>query len=89
MGLTVSGLRDTILATQPANEPASQVDWEAILSSLDVIGRAVAALRIQVESQMTPQIGENGECLHPLADRQDASSFSQQVTFCRRCGETV
>jgi hypothetical protein len=85
----MSGLRDTILANQPASEPVPQVDWEGILSGLDAIGKAVAALRIQVESQMTPKIGENGECLHPLADRREASSFSQHVEFCGRCGEMV
>lgn len=87
MGVAVSGLRDTILAHQ-AN-PEAEVDWQAVLGGLDALEHAVAELRALVTRNMKPDVGQNGECLHPLSHRQNVSTFDQNAEFCGRCGEML
>lgn len=90
MGSSVSELRDTILSHQvePA-EAEPRVDWRSVLSGLDALERAVAELRALVKGHIAPEVGQNGECLHPLADRSDVSTFAEKVELCGRCGEIL
>jgi hypothetical protein len=87
VGIAVSGLRETILAHQ--TEPEPQVDWRSVLNGLDAIEQAVAELRALVKRQVAPEVDENGECLHPLSQRSDLSTFAEKVEMCGRCGEML
>lgn len=87
MGSAVTSIREAILAQQDA--PDRPVDWQAVLKGLDALEQAVAELRALVTRQASPEVGEDGQCLHPVGERRDASTFDRSVAFCGRCGEML